>query len=167
MILPIDPRPFYPSEFSIEYRIWQEPGNIRQEIPREIDFSKVTLFESCLTEKETRISGEEKLKRLLERGFICLDGRVFRDLWLDYCSDKMHSVLEWLWTTQGIRTLYFLNPVVCSLLEDRLIFCFRRIGRAEWKWKLYPLSFHFYAEDPVALLGNTSCPRNDSMIVSL
>lgn len=46
----------------------------------EVDLTKVTL-ETMLRPGETRIQGEEKLRRLKDLGHIRLDARVFQHLW--------------------------------------------------------------------------------------
>jgi len=100
----------------------------------EVDFSQC-LFETCLKEDETCITGEEKLKRLKEAGHVRLGGNHFLALWQDYQTHKESNVLEKL-AARGTTYLDFFGLILRSPGGDRYVLCLDRDGD-EWYWFYY------------------------------
>ena len=136
---------FSPSGFLSEgWTIWKGPkdGNgleggedcdRREDNLSEIDFSQA-LFETCLEEGETTITGEEKLMRMKASGHLRLGGRTFLSLWQDYQANKGNSILEWLYQNGQITYMDFFGLVLRSPLGDRYVLYLCRYDDSQWYW---------------------------------
>jgi hypothetical protein len=89
----------------------------------EVDFSKV-LLETCLKEGEQRITGEEKLKRLIESGNIRLDPRFGAALF----QEEGHTTLERLNKEHGVTCLDFFGKTLVRPGGGRCVLCLYRRG---------------------------------------
>ena len=157
-------KPFNPSEFvGSGWAIWRgakntnglkgkEKQDTRSLALKEVDWSKV-LFETCLKEGETRITGEEKLIRLEVSSRILLDAGIGRDLFLDYQSNKENSVLEKLRRERGITYLDFFGTILRNSDGYRYVLCLDwDVGR--WYWRVRWLDRAWSAFGPSAVLAS-------------
>lgn len=109
-----------------------EEHDARNDALTEVDFSRV-LFETCLKDGETSITGEEKLKRLKANGNIRLNANIFLGLWEDYQTKKVNSVLEQLCREKGITYMDFFGDVLLGPGGGRGVLCLCR-GVGVWCW---------------------------------
>ena len=125
-------RPIRP--FDLDFRIFG-PGwkysdkkgdtDERSLLLTEVDFSK-TLFETCLKEGEPRITGEEKLKRLIKSDNIRLDPRFGEALY----QEEGHMTLERFYKERNVTYLDFFGKVLVGPLGGRcVLYLCRRGGR--------------------------------------
>lgn len=96
---------------------------------KEINVSKV-LFETCLEEGEERVTGEEKLQRLIRKGGIRLDPRFGVTLY----QEEGQKTLERLYAEQGITYLDFFGRILVSPVGRRCVLCLCRDGGGGWYW---------------------------------
>lgn len=110
------------------WKILKKESDKRAKALTQVDFTKVS-FETCLKEGETRITGEEKLKRFKDSGKIRLGAETFLALW----QEKDHATLESLHKEKGLTYLDFFGDVLESPSGLRCVLClYRRVGR--WSW---------------------------------
>ena len=122
----------------------EEAQDVRSLALSEIDWSKI-IFETSLLEGETSITGEEKLRRLIESGVIRLDAAVGESLWSDYQSNKENSVLERLRRERGITYLDFFGTILRGPSGSRRVLCLGwRVGG--WHWGVRWLGDDWYAD---------------------
>ncbi len=100
----------------------------RAEALIEVDFAKV-IFDTCLKDGETRITGEEKLKRLKESGNIRLGAETFLALW----NEDGRKTLEWLHKEKGITYLDFFGSILESSNGGRCVLCLHCYD-GRWGW---------------------------------
>jgi hypothetical protein len=142
----ISTKPFKPAEFLGEgWTVWKGPANgdglsgeedidSRSLALSQIEIDKF-LFEACLLEGESHITGEEKLRRLKAKpNFIRFGGNVFLGLWEDYQANKENSVLEWLYKNRGIKYLDFPGLILRSPDGDRDVLYLGRRDDGRWDW---------------------------------
>jgi hypothetical protein len=96
----------------------------------EVDFSKV-LFETCLKDGETSITGEEKLKRLVAGGNIRLDPRFGIAL----LQEQGHKTLERLCKERGITYLDFFGRILVRQGGSRYVLYLER-DDIWWNWRV-------------------------------
>lgn len=139
-ILTIDrATPFNPTAFiGAGWSIWRGPINGNglkgaEEQDRrslkltEVDFSRVS-FETCLEGSETRITGEEKLRRHESAGHICLDAKVGQALF----EEEGHKTLNWL-KDRGITRMEFPGTILRGPYGFRyVLYLYWHAGR--WYW---------------------------------
>lgn len=111
-----------------------EDRDAREDALTEIDWGKV-LFETCLKDNETIITGQEKLLRLKATNNVRLGGRAFLSLWQDWQKNKKNSVLEMLRKTRNINLAFF-GLVLRSPDCRRCVLCLCFDG-GEWRWRCY------------------------------
>ncbi len=104
----------------------------------EADFSKV-LYETCCSEGETHINGEEKLRRLITLGGIRLDPRFGVALF----QEKKQKLLERLYKERGITYLDFFGRVLVYPLGGRCVLGLYRNVEGRWSWDAYFLSLRW------------------------
>jgi hypothetical protein len=140
-------KPFNPTEFIGKgWATWKGPVNgdglsgeedidSRSLALTEVELAKF-IFETCLKEGETSITGEEKIRRQKEEKpeFVRFAGNVFLGLWLDYEANKKNSVLEWLHKNFGVTFMDFPGQVLRDPNGRRSILCFDRDGDGGWVW---------------------------------
>lgn len=138
---------FNPTDFIGKgWTIWKGPANgkglkgdedrdVREDSLTEIDLASIEL-DTCLKDGESRITGEEKLRRLKEAGKIRLGGRAFAAFLLDYQSqkDKSESMLEHLYKTRGVTYLDFMGLILRGPSGGRYVLCLGRDGGGRWRW---------------------------------
>lgn len=115
---------------------------IEEEDPRSLAIKEVEpekfLFETCLREGESWITGEVKLIRLKEKSdFIPFNSNVFLGLWEDYQVNKKNSVLEWLFLNKGVKCMDFFATRLRSPSGRRFVLCLYRLGAGFWLWDFY------------------------------
>lgn len=130
----ITPKPFDPVKFiGNKWSLVADEHDARCDALTEVDFSKV-LFETCLKDGETSITGEEKLKRLKANGNIRLGASVFLGFWEDYQVRKEDSTLEHFYFEKGITYLDFFGDVLLGPFSLRgVLFLCRDVG-GSWDW---------------------------------
>lgn len=101
----------------------------------EVDFSQV-MFENCLEPDESRITGNEKLRRLNEKPGILHGGRQFQVLWSDYQARGENSVLEHLRKTKGITYIDFFGLRLRGPDGGRYVLYLYWDG-GHWGWDYY------------------------------
>src|ERR687895_90509 len=157
-ILTIDrATPFNPTAFTGEgWSIWRGPINgnglkgVEEQDRRslkltEVDFSRVS-FETCLEEGETRITGEEKLRRHESAGHICLDAKVGQTLF----EEEGHKTLNWL-KDRGITWMEFPGTILRSRGGSRCVLALYW-GGSGWHWDVFWLENDRNAHRPSAVL---------------
>lgn len=97
-----------------------------------VDFSKV-LFETCLGKGEERITGEEKLRRLMAAGGIRLDPRFGVTLF----KEEGQMTLECLYRERGITYLDFFGRILVGQSDGRYVFYLYRDDDGRWCWRAY------------------------------
>jgi hypothetical protein len=149
--------PFNPTAFIGEgWSIWRGPINgnrlkgaeeqdRRSHKLTEVDFSRVS-FETCLEEGETRITGEEKLKRHESAGHICLDAKVGQALF----EEEGHKTLNWL-KDRGITWMEFPGTILRSPGGSRCVLALYW-GGSGWHWDVFWLVYDWDAHRPSAVL---------------
>ncbi len=109
------------------------------------------IFESCLNEKETDITGEEKLARLKARGnLLRLGDNIFLGFWNDYQKLKSGSALEYLYETRDIKCIDFFGTILRTPGGERSVLRLDRNDEGEWSWKFGYLC-NFWRHDEVAI----------------
>jgi len=158
-------KPFNPRKFIGEgWSVWRGPADgdglsgeedvdVRSLSLTEIETSAL-LFETCLKEGDSRITREEKLRRLKEKPeYIRLGGNVFLGLWLDYQANKENSILENLYRTKGIKFLDFFGLVLRNPNGYRSVLSLFRYDDGLWGWSYSWLDVGWHAGYPSALLA--------------
>lgn len=164
----IDPKSFLTKPFDLAgflgkgWAIWKGPidgdglsgeedVDLRSLTFTEIEFAKF-LFETCLKEGETSITGEEKIRRLKEEkpNFIRFGGNVFLGLWEDYQANKENSILEWIYRNFKIRFMDFPGLILRNPSGNRKILGLRRDGDGRWYRRYGWLDNQWNADDPSA-----------------
>lgn len=120
----------------------------------EVDFS-TAIFETCLKEGESSITGEEKLARLKSGKNIRLGASVFMGLGEDYQVGKRDSVLERLYKEQGITYLDFFGDVLLGPNGNRCVLCLCHDGDDVWSWGCRCLGGLWNADRGSASLAKT------------
>ena len=157
---------FDPAEFiGNDWTIWKGPaegdGLTGEEDfdPRSVSMTVIEIskliFETCLKEGETSITGKEKSIRLKQSGQICLGGNVFLGLWLDYQANKENSVLEWLWRNHKISHLDFFGTILRSPHGYRHVPGLCRDGDVRWHWYCRWIDDDRLVGVPSAVLAST------------
>jgi len=115
----------------------------------EVDLTKVN-FETMLKDRESSVVGEEKLKRLIESGYIRLDAKVFQTLW-----ENQHLLPEsWKQKTNGNTTyIFFDGTTLRDSGGDRCVLYLCWHG-GEWDWDCLWLDDEFVASSPSLVLAN-------------
>ncbi|MBU3925971.1 hypothetical protein KJ763_02290 [Patescibacteria group bacterium] len=115
----------------------------------EIDLTKIQ-FETCLKPNESRITGEEKLKRLKKDGHIRLDAKIFQTLW-----ENQHLIPE-KWKEKinnNICFIFFDGTVLQGPGGDRnVLFLYWHDGG--WHWDYSWLERAWHIDDPSAVLAS-------------
>lgn len=146
-------QPFDPVLFVAEkWSLIPEERDQRSARLTEVDFA-TALWEICLNEGESSITGEEKLTRLKASGKIRLGSTVFLGLWTDYQARKEDSVLERLFKEQKITYLDFFGDVLLDPRGDRYVLCFFRSERG-WSWRYLYLDYDWNAVSLSASLAS-------------
>jgi hypothetical protein len=105
------------------------------EAAAEINVSSM-IFETCLKDGETVISGEESLLRQkAKNGFIRFGANVLRGLLLDYQANKENSVLEFLYYTKNIQYLYFFGTILRNSDGYHGVLYLYRNDDGVWSWR--------------------------------
>lgn len=150
----ITPQPFDPIRFIGKgWSIIPEEHDARNDALTEVDCSKI-LFETCLKDNETSITGEDKLKRLKAGGNIRLGAPAFLGFWENYKMRKENSVLEHLYREKGITYLDFFGDVLLAPRGDRKVLCLYRRDAGVWGWDYYWLASVWLAQDFSASLAS-------------
>ena len=135
---------FNPAKFiGKDWAIWRGPANGggfsgEEDIdPRSLVFTQIEIdkfiFETCLRENETPVTGEKKLLRLKAKpDFVRFGGNVFLGLWLDYQDNKENSILECLYRNHKISYLDFFGTILRHPRGDRFVLCLYRRDDGEW-----------------------------------
>ncbi len=95
----------------------------------EFDFSKV-LFEHCIKEGETVITGEEKLARHIAAKHIRLDARIGQGLY----EEKGQATLEWLYQTFDVDWVELPGTTLRDSDGVRYFLFLYRDGYGRWRW---------------------------------
>ena len=159
--------PFDPADFiGRDWTVWRGPldgdGLLGTE---EMDSRSMTVpffdldslvFETCLAEDETAITGEEKIDRLKERPeLIRLGGDFCRKLWEDYEAKKEDSIVEDLFRSRGISYIDFPGHVLRGLDGYPCILYIARGITGEWILGYYALSLDCIRADKPSVLYST------------
>jgi hypothetical protein len=135
---------FNPAEFiGSGWTVWKGPADgdglegeedrdLREDALTELDLANL-MFETCLEEGESRITGEVKLERLKKAGKTRLGGR-FLALWQNYEKNKGDSLLEYLHKTRKLTYLDFFGLVLRSSDGCRYVPFFYRSDGGSWHW---------------------------------
>ena len=115
----------------------------------ELDLTKVR-FETMLKDGETRITGEEKLKRLKEAEFVRLDARIFQTFW-----ENQYLIPEsWKEKVNGnIRYIFFDGTVLRSPGGYRYVL-FLAWNGGQWRWDYGWLGSDWAVSGPSAALAS-------------
>lgn len=148
-VIPIDrSTAFNPAEFI------GKGWTIEEQDERSLALTEVDLtvirFETMLKDGETRINGEEKLRRLKKAGHIRLDAKVFQTLW-----ENQHLIPErWKEKTNNNTTyIFFDGSVLRGPVGDRDVL-FLYWGGGGWDWVYGWLGNDWSASDPSAVLAS-------------
>lgn len=115
----------------------------------EVDVAQVTLV-TMLKDGESRVVGEEKLRRLKDAGHVRLDAGVFKFLW----ENQEIIPEEWKRTGNGsIQYIYFDGTVLRGPDGGRRVLCLSRYGD-EWDWHYGWLGIGWDADEPSAVLAS-------------
>lgn len=119
----------------------------------EVDFAKVG-FETCLSDGESPIKGEEKLRRLKakDKEQIRLGGNQFLALWEDYQARKENSVLEWLRKNKGIMYLDFPGLILLGPNDNRYVLYLYWLG-SKWNGVYGWLGHDWHVRDHSVVLA--------------
>ncbi len=160
MILTIDRvTPFNPTTFfGYGWSIWRGPADRagrrgeKQQDGRslaltEVDFSKI-LLETCLREGESKITGEEKLRRLKASGRILLDARIGQALY----REGGQKTLRWLHDTHGITYVDFMGTELRGgPYGYRYVLCLYRGDGGSWYRNYDRLADRWFGSLPSAV----------------
>lgn len=141
---------FNPTEFIGEgWSIITDETDTRSTALTELDLSKVK-FDTMLKDGETRVGGEEMLKRLKESGNIRLDADVFHTLW-----ENQHLIPEsWKEKVNGnTRYIFFDGTVLQDPFGYRCVLYLYWNG-GEWRWHVPWLLYVWLADYPSAVLAS-------------
>ncbi len=106
----------------------------------ELEVSKI-IFESCLKEGESPITGEEKVRRQKESDKIRLGANIFLPIWQNYearrhCSKDL--ILDWLYFERKIYNLDFTGTILRDPQGNRriirLVCSVDYHGYIDWNW---------------------------------
>ncbi len=153
--------PFNPAKFiGSGWRIWKGPkdgdgleGEEQQDARSlaitELDLSKLR-YEHCLTVKESRITGEEKLARLKERekAFIRMDAKIAQAL----LEEPGRRTLEWIRVNLGKTWFDVPGTELRNPVGRRCVLCLYW-GDSEWGWDCSYLGNDWYADGPSCVLA--------------
>jgi len=154
-------KPFNPTNvFGDGWSIWRGAANTNGLTGNEeqdarslaltaIDFANVR-FEHCLRNGEDRITGNEKLARLIASNAIRLDARLGQALF----EEEDHKTLEWLYTTRGVKWLDFFGTVLRYPRGYRCVLCFYRGGDGQWRRSANWLDHDWFVGCPSAVLAS-------------
>ena len=147
-IIPIDrSTPFNPAFVGGGFRIDEEDKNSLK--LTEVNLSKVSL-ETMLEEGETRVNGEEKLKRLKKAKHIRLDAKVFQTLW----ENQELIPASWKEKTNGNTTYIFFDGTVLRDSDgDRYVLYLYWFGD-RWDWDGRWLGRDWRASLPSAVVAS-------------
>lgn len=121
-------KPFDPMKFIGEgWSIVEEDE--RSLMLTQIDFTKVR-FDSGLKEGESRITGEEKLKRLKKKSEIRLDAEIGQALY----EEKGQTTLRFIHEHYGISWFELAGTVLRDPDGDRYFLYLYRHGDGSWRW---------------------------------
>ncbi len=95
----------------------------------EIDLDKIR-FKTYLSEDETGITGEEKLKILKATGDIGLDAQVGWDLF----KESGQKSLRWLYRQKKVTWMEFPGEVLRSPVGNRCFLCLYCYDNRSWRW---------------------------------
>jgi len=115
----------------------------------QVDLANVQL-EHMLKKSESRIKGEEKLKRLKKAGHIRLDAKVFQTLW----ENQALIPESWKEKTDGCTTFIFFDGTVLRCPDGRrdvLSLCW---GGGQWYWNGRWLGRDWHVYGPSAVLAS-------------
>ena len=156
-------KPFDPAVFiGAGWSIWRGPAGgsdlegKEQQDERSRALSRVDLgkarFETCLAEGEVIITGEERLRRLLQRKneFIRADAAIGVVL----LQQPGQVILEWLYQTYGVTWFELPGTELRDPLGNRCFLCLCRGGGGRWRWSCYWLGFDRRADFPALVLAN-------------
>ncbi len=118
-------------------------------LPR-VDFSKV-LFETCLEEGEARITGKEKLHRLLDKDDIRLDPRFGVTLF----KEEGQKTLKRLCEERGITHLDFPGRVLVNRAGEHCLFYLYLHSDDTWGCGADNLALNCDSRHPSAVLAKT------------
>ncbi len=153
--------PFNPAEFiGNGWTIWRGPADgdglsgeedqdERSLALTEIDPAAIFL-ETCLRDREDRITGEETIRRLKAAERIRLDAGIFSV----FLENHMRIPKEWKKKTNGYRTFIFFNGTTLRSpwgYRYTLYLCFHD---REWFWRYDRLGNDRSADDPSAVLAS-------------
>lgn len=125
----------------------------RAKVLAEVDISKL-IFETCLQEGGSQITGEEKLRRLKADGRIRLGAEWFLALWQNYQDKGANSLLENLYRTKGIRCLVFFGTILCGPGGRRYVLCLYRRGCDDWDWSRFEVGNDWISPAPAVLFAS-------------
>jgi hypothetical protein len=158
---------FNPAEFiGKDWSVWKGPidGNglegDEDSVPEPdvVDFEQVVL-ETHLQEGETKVHGEEKMRRARSSKNVQLGGRAFLALWNDWLACKVagkpeDSVLEKLRMAEKIgNVIYFFGLTLRDPRGRRRVLCLCFYGKG-WDWGCYWLGSHWHGDDPSVSLAS-------------
>jgi hypothetical protein len=114
---------------------WEEKkdSDPRSRLVTEISLEKM-IFETCLKEKESSISGEEKLRRIKKSGFIPYGAKQFFAIWQDWLKNGASSLLEQLYQTRGITYIDFFGAILRDPDGNRSVLYLYRSVSGKWDW---------------------------------
>ncbi len=152
--------PFDPVAFIGEgWSIWRGPPNgdglSGEEVQDErslklgeVDLTKIRL-ETTLKVRETSVAGEEKLKRLIEQGYIRLDAKVLQTLW-----GNQYLIPEaWKQSANGnMIGTFFDGTILRDSDGGRYVLCLCWFG-GQWLWYRHWLEGDWGASSPSAVLA--------------
>ena len=115
----------------------------------EIDLAKVWL-ETTLRDGETRVRGEEKLRRLKEAGHIRLDVRVFQTLW----ENQALIPESWKQKTNGETTYICFDGTVLRNPRGYRYGLSLYWDDGQWHWNYDWLEYGWHVNIPSAVLAS-------------
>ena len=128
--------------------------SIEEEDSRSLELTEIDLnmvqFEDMLKSSESRIKGEDKLKRLKKAGHVRLDTRIFQTLW----EDQALIPKSWKEKIGGnTRYIFFDGTVLRNPYGNRCVLCLYWY-HGQWRWDYGWLDSAWYAYFPSVVLAS-------------
>ncbi len=132
-VLAINRNRFNPKKFiGDRWSILNDETDARSTLLTELDLTKVEL-RTMLSDGETYVKGEEKLKRLKSSGLVCLDADIFLTLW-----ENQHLIPEsWKEKVGGNTRYIFFDGTVLRLSDGSRCVLDLYWYDGQWRWGVH------------------------------
>ena len=163
-IFEIDRRIFFDpvSFFGSGHEVWEiVEQDDRSLLVTSVDLDKIVLTTCIMISDRGKISGEEKLKRMKDKGKIRLDLGIFLALY----NEIGHGALEYLFKHRGVEYLDFMGTVLRAPNNRRYILYLYRHKDVSWHWSFKWLGDEFHSRHFSASLA-LPCAVSRNLLVT-